>query len=103
MRPIGYQSGQKYPAILDIHGGPTAMWGPGEASMWHEFPILLWQRLYGGLLQSKRIGGYGEEFMRANINDWGKGLRMMYSKLWMVQWPKGIDTGRLAVTSSSYA
>jgi dipeptidyl aminopeptidase/acylaminoacyl peptidase len=37
MKPANYEAGKKYPTILDIHGGPTAMWGPGESSMWHEF------------------------------------------------------------------
>ena len=37
MKPIGYVAGKKYPLVTEIHGGPTAMWGTGEASMWHEF------------------------------------------------------------------
>ncbi|TAF54802.1 MAG: S9 family peptidase, partial [Sphingobacteriia bacterium] len=37
MKPTRYVAGKKYPTILNIHGGPSAMWGPGESSMWHEF------------------------------------------------------------------
>ena len=27
MKPIGYEEGEKYPLILEIHGGPHAMYG----------------------------------------------------------------------------
>ena len=27
MKPIGYEEGKKYPLILEIHGGPHAMYG----------------------------------------------------------------------------
>lgn len=28
-RPVGYQAGRKYPALLRIHGGPVAQFGYG--------------------------------------------------------------------------
>ena len=37
MKPIGYEPGKKYPAILDIHGGPRSVYGEGffhEHQMW---------------------------------------------------------------------
>ena len=37
MKPSSYEPGKKYPLLLEIHGGPSAMWGPGESSMWHEY------------------------------------------------------------------
>ncbi len=37
MKPVNYEMGKKYPLLLEIHGGPTAMWGPGENTMWHEY------------------------------------------------------------------
>ncbi|MBS1935904.1 MAG: S9 family peptidase, partial [Bacteroidetes bacterium] len=37
MKPLNFDKAKKYPLLLDIHGGPSAMWGPGESSMWHEF------------------------------------------------------------------
>ena len=39
MEPIGKKEGVKYPTILNIHGGPTAMWGPAAYTMWHEFQL----------------------------------------------------------------
>jgi dipeptidyl aminopeptidase/acylaminoacyl peptidase len=28
MKPSNYKQGEKYPLLLEIHGGPSAMWGP---------------------------------------------------------------------------
>ena len=28
MKPVNYEAGKKYPLLLEIHGGPSAMWGP---------------------------------------------------------------------------
>ncbi len=104
MKPIGYEPGKKYPTILDIHGGPTAMWGPGEASMWHEFQYYCGKG-YGVVYCNPRgSGGYGQDFMRANMNDWGKGPSADVLKSLESATNQGwIDTSRLAVTGGSYA
>jgi len=59
MEPIGKKEGVKYPTILNIHGGPSAMWGPGNFSMWHEFQLEnSWG--YGVVYCNPRgSGGYG--------------------------------------------
>ncbi|MEI9912041.1 MAG: hypothetical protein WDO71_21770 [Bacteroidota bacterium] len=46
MKPSGFEPGKKYPLLLEIHGGPAAMWGPGELSMWHEYQFFC-SRGYG--------------------------------------------------------
>jgi len=104
MKPTNYEPGKKYPTILNIHGGPTAMWGPGESSMWHEFQYYAakgYAVVYGN---PRGSGGYGAEFLRANINDWGTGPT--YDVLtYLDKAGEGgfIDTARLAVTGGSYA
>jgi dipeptidyl aminopeptidase/acylaminoacyl peptidase len=103
MKPIGYVPGKKYPLLLEIHGGPTAMWGPGEASMWHEFQFFC-ARGYGVVYANPRgSGGYGAEFMQGNTKDWGSGpagdvltaLDDAVAEGWA-------DTSRLAITGGSY-
>lgn len=71
MEPIGKKDGVKYPTILNIHGGPSAMWGPGVFSMWHEYQLeCSWG--YGLVYSNPRgSGGYGDKFKRANFKDWG--------------------------------
>ena len=71
MEPMNRKDGTKYPTILSIHGGPTAMWGPSGFSMWHEFQMQVgWG--YGLVFCNPRgSGGYGEDFKRGNYQDWG--------------------------------
>jgi dipeptidyl aminopeptidase/acylaminoacyl peptidase len=104
MKPVNYEAGKKYPLVLEIHGGPTAMWGPGESSMWHEFQFFC-SKGYGVVYCNPRgSGGYGEEFMRSNINNWGAGptsdVLTALDKTVAEGWA---DTSKLAVTGGSYA
>jgi len=104
MKPTNYEAGKKYPLLLEIHGGPTAMWGPGESSMWHEFQYFC-AKGYGVVYCNPRgSGGYGQEFMRANLNDWGTGptsdVLTALDKAVTEGWG---DTSRLLVTGGSYA
>ncbi|SFQ28432.1 S9 family peptidase [Hymenobacter arizonensis] len=104
MKPAGYQAGRKYPVVLEIHGGPSAMWGPGEASMWHEFQYYAAQG-YGVVYSNPRgSGGYGQDFLRANIKDWGTGpssdVLTALDKTVAEGWA---DPAKLTVTGGSYA
>lgn len=104
MKPANFEAGKKYPTILNIHGGPSAMWGPGESSMWHEFQYYTakgYVVVYGN---PRGSGGYGAEFLRANINDWGAGPTSdVLTSLDLAAKDGFIDTARLAVTGGSYA
>ncbi len=104
MKPTNYVAGKKYPTILNIHGGPSAMWGPGESSMWHEFQYYAakgYAIVYGN---PRGSGGYGEEFLRANVNDWGAGPTSdVLTSVDLAAKEGFIDTARLAVTGGSYA
>ncbi len=104
MKPTNYLPGKKYPLLLEIHGGPSAMWGPGEASMWHEFQYFC-SKGYGVVYCNPRgSGGYGTEFLRANINDWGTGptsdVLTALDKTVAEGWA---DTSKLVITGGSYA
>ncbi len=104
MKPINYQAGKKYPLLLNIHGGPSAMWGPGETSMWHEFQYFC-SKGYGVVYCNPRgSGGYGLDFLRANVNDWGTGptsdVLTALDKAVAEGWA---DTSKLVVTGGSYA
>ena len=104
MKPANFEAGKKYPTILNIHGGPTAMWGPGESSMWHEFQYYCakgYVVVYGN---PRGSGGYGSAFLRANINDWGTGPTAdVLTALDKATETGFIDTSRLAITGGSYA
>jgi dipeptidyl aminopeptidase/acylaminoacyl peptidase len=73
MKPTNFDPSKKYPVMLQIHGGPTAMWGPGENTMWHEFQYFC-SKGYGVVYSNPRgSGGYGIDFTKANYQDWGDG------------------------------
>ena len=73
MKPTNFDPAKKYPLMLQIHGGPTAMWGPGEATMWHEFQYFCGKG-YGVVYSNPRgSGGYGVDYLKANYQDWGDG------------------------------
>jgi dipeptidyl aminopeptidase/acylaminoacyl peptidase len=104
MKPVGYEQGKKYPLLLEIHGGPAAMWGPGELSMWHEYQFFC-SRGYGVVYCNPRgSGGYGEKFLRGNINDWGTGPASdVLTALDNTVTEGWADTSKLVVTGGSYA
>lgn len=104
MKPIGFQEGKKYPLVLEIHGGPTAMWGTGEASMWHEFQYYA-AKGYGIVYCNPRgSGGYGTPFMASNVKDWGAGPMADVMRVTDLAIKEGwTDTTKLGVTGGSYA
>lgn len=104
MKPSRFDSTNSYPLLLQIHGGPAAMWGPGEATMWHEFQFFA-ARGYGVVFSNPRgSGGYGHAFRRANYQDWGSGpasdVLAAASEAVKEPW---LDPERQVVTGGSYA
>jgi dipeptidyl aminopeptidase/acylaminoacyl peptidase len=104
MKPSGMEAGKKYPVMLEIHGGPAAMWGPGEASMWHEFQYYTGMG-YGVVYSNPRgSGGYGEAFLRGNVKDWGDGPTRDVLKALDLTIAEGwADTTQQFITGGSYA
>ena len=104
MKPMNYQSGNKYPLVVDIHGGPSAMWGTGEASMWHEFQYYTSKGMGVVYGNPRGSGGYGTEFLAANVKDWGAGPMADIMEMTDLAVNEGwVDTTQLAVTGGSYA
>ena len=104
MKPANFEVGKKYPLLLNMHGGPTAMWGPGEASMWHEFQYMCSQG-YGIVYANPRgSGGYGKEFQFANYQDWGTGpAEDVLAAATDAAKQAWVDTARQVITGGSYA
>ncbi|WP_158795976.1 S9 family peptidase [Pedobacter sp. L105] len=104
MKPAGWVAGKKYPIILEMHGGPAAMWGPGEASMWHEFQYYTGMG-YGVVYSNPRgSGGYNEAFLRGNVKDWGEGpMRDVIKALDLTIAEGWADSTKQFVTGGSYA
>ncbi|MEO6455815.1 MAG: S9 family peptidase [Ginsengibacter sp.] len=104
MKPVNYEAGKKYPLLLEIHGGPAAMWGPGESTMWHEFQFFC-ARGYGVVYSNPRgSGGYDLDFLKGNVSDFGNGpasdVLTALDKTVAEEWA---DTSKLLITGGSYA
>lgn len=71
--PIDHRPGRRPPPPLavQIHGGPHAMWGPGEASMWLEYQMLAGAGYTVFLSNPRGSSGYGNEGLRAIQRSWG--------------------------------
>lgn len=68
MKPPGFDPNQRYASILQVHGGPLAMYG--HAFM-HEFRYLAAQGYVVTFCNPRGGRGYGEEHARAIWNDAG--------------------------------
>jgi dipeptidyl aminopeptidase/acylaminoacyl peptidase len=70
MRPFGFTPGQRYPALLNIHGGPHTQYGH---NFFDEFQIYAGAGYVVIYTNPRGSQGYGEDFTRAVIGDWGGG------------------------------
>src|SRR5207244_578757 len=101
VKPLGWQSGRKYPMVLSIHGGPAGIYGVG---WFHGFPVYA-ARGWGVFFTNPRgSSGYGEKFQPAVEKQWGgkayddimAGVDAILAKY---DW---IDRDRVGVTGGSY-
>ncbi len=103
--PVNYQAGIKVPLILNIHGGPAGVFQQNYIGGRGVYPLATFAARGYAILRPNPRGssGYGTEFRRANIKDWGVGD---YSDL-MTGVDKVIEMGvadadRLGVMGWSY-
>ncbi len=91
------------PLLLDIHGGPHNAWN-GAADSIHLYHQELVARGWAVLLLNPRgSDGYGEEFYRAALEDWGEADARDFLEPIDALVAEGIaDPERLAVTGYSY-
>ena len=73
MEPAADSLQGTYPLLVEIHGGPSAMWGPGEATMWLEFPAFRGPGLRRRLQQPARLRRLRLRFQARQLP--GLGLR----------------------------
>ena len=101
VRPANCVPGQKYPAVLEIHGGPMAMYGCG---FHFEFQLLAAQGYAVVYSNPRGSQGYGRDFGHCIIGDWGdKDYRDCMAAIeTAVERFDFIDTDRLGVAGGSY-
>ena len=70
IRPAGFGAGQRYPTLLNIHGGPHAQYGH---NFFDEFQVYAGAGYAVVYTNPRGSQGYGEAFTQAVVGDWGGG------------------------------
>jgi dipeptidyl aminopeptidase/acylaminoacyl peptidase len=101
VKPLGWESGKKYPMVLVIHGGPRDMFG---VDWYNEFQIFAAKGWAVFFCNPRGSIGYGENFERGQINNWGV---MDYQDVMagvdaVLKHYPWIDANNLGVTGGSY-
>jgi dipeptidyl aminopeptidase/acylaminoacyl peptidase len=101
MRPSGYTPGQRYPALLNIHGGPHTQYGSG---FFDEFQVYAGAGYAVIYTNPRGSQGYSEAFARAVLGDWGGGdyADVMAGLEEALRCCDFIDPQRLGILGGSY-
>lgn len=100
MKPVDFEPGKKYPAVLEIHGGPKTAYG---YSFMHEFHVLTAKGFVVIFSNPRGSDGYGEDFadIRGHYGerDYQDLMEVVDEALKRFDF---IDPERLGVTGGSY-
>ena len=101
MKPVGFKEGKKYPAILEIHGGPNAAYG---YSLGHEFQVFASNGFAVVYINPRGSLGYGEAFSSEQTGHWGDRdyLDFMEAVDYVEKTFPFVDSNKLGVTGGSY-
>ncbi len=100
MKPIGYLEPRRYPALLEIHGGPHAQYG---WAFFHEFQVLCAAGYVVVYTNPRGSKGYGEAHCAAIRSSWGTKDwdDIQTATRWMQHQPY-IHPGQMGVLGGSY-
>ncbi|MGH9202452.1 MAG: prolyl oligopeptidase family serine peptidase, partial [Vicinamibacterales bacterium] len=74
LKPVGFESGRRYPLLVVAHGGPAGAFTNGYRVGGLEGGQLWAGRGWAVFYPNPRGStNYGEKFLQANVNDWGGG------------------------------
>jgi dipeptidyl aminopeptidase/acylaminoacyl peptidase len=100
MKPIGFKEGTKYPAILEIHGGPHSAYGN---AFFMEMQLHAADGFAVIFTNPRGSESYGQQFVAATKHDWGVGdykdIIAGVDHAISLGW---IDETRLGLTGGSY-
>lgn len=100
MKPVGFESGRKYPALLEIHGGPHAQYG---GRFFHEFQTLAAAGYVVVFSNPRGSKGYGEAFADQICGDWGNvDWQDMQAVIGWMRKRIYVDPKRMGVLGGSY-
>jgi dipeptidyl aminopeptidase/acylaminoacyl peptidase len=100
LKPPGFNAEAKYPAIVQVHGGPHGMYGVG---FFHEMQVLA-ARGYVVLFSNPRGStGYGQSVVSGSMGDWGGAdYRDVMAGADLLESFDYVDPSRIGITGGSY-
>ncbi|MCA1030953.1 S9 family peptidase [Bacillus timonensis] len=101
MKPFGFEEGKKYPTIIEVHGGPHAMYAN---TYFHEFQMLTAKGFVVVFTNPRGSHGYGQHFVDAVRGDYGGKdyLDVMSATDYVVDTFDFVDEAKLGITGGSY-
>ncbi|WEG17778.1 S9 family peptidase [Alkalihalophilus pseudofirmus] len=101
MKPFGFEEGKKYPTIIEVHGGPHAMYAN---TYFHEFQMLASAGYVVVFTNPRGSHGYGQAFVDAVRGDYGgKDYQDVIAATdYAVEYLEYVDADNLGITGGSY-
>ncbi|MBS1704841.1 MAG: S9 family peptidase [Armatimonadetes bacterium] len=100
IKPVGFKSKAKYPAVLEIHGGPHAQYG---WAYFHEFQVLAAEGYVVVYSNPRGSKGYGQDYCAAIKGAWGdKDWDDVQTVTRYMQHHPNIHPGQMGVMGGSY-
>ena len=100
MKPPEYRTTRKYPAVLEIHGGPHAQYGVG---FFHEFQVLAAQGYAVFYSNPRGSKGYGRDHTAAIRGSWGGAdWRDIQAVIAFMKQQSFVNPKRMGVMGGSY-
>jgi len=100
LKPFDFKKRRKYPAIVEVHGGPRAQYGN---ALFHEMQYLAAQGYVVFYCNPRGSQGYGEQFTKAIVADWGtKDYQDVMAGTDFLCAQPYVDPKRVGITGGSY-
>jgi len=101
IKPVGWEKGEKYPCVLEMHGGPRGVYGDG---IYQEFHLLSAEGYAVIYTNPRGSAGYDEEYAQAVMGRYGEVDYedfMDFTDEALKRYP-WLDETRLGLTGGSY-
>ncbi len=99
-KPYGFKEGEKYPLVINVHGGPHSMFTP---CFFYEFQLLNSEGYVMLYINPRGSQGYGQEFADAVRGDYGGGdFADIMSAIDYAETLPYVDKENMGITGGSY-
>jgi len=104
VRPYEFKEGEKYPTLIEVHGGPRSAYGYKLDAAEHEFQVLADHGYVVVYTNPRASIGYGEQFAGLISGHWGERdyLDILEATDYVIENYGFVDPERVGVLGGSY-